>query len=386
MQQVAPQNTRVESLDGLRGIAALAVVFSHALLSQPVFWDNKVGKVKNETLTWISEYTPLPLLWAGDKAVLLFFVLSGFVLTLPWTAGRNRSYGSFLTSRFCRIYIPYCAAMLIAAILATVLGGHPVPGGSDWINGYGWAGRVSEHTLPSVLLVLLNQYCTWLNNPTWSLVWEMRVSLIFPLLVIPVIRWGLPGAAVVAACLWAAFSAGQTISAEHPDIASYTGDPHKTFFYAGYFLVGAVMAKYRNVLSRIGSAKNGAVATTLFVAGMAYWLLRWPATAEMLKIPGAILVIMAAISAGPISRWLNRPTTQWLGRVSYSLYLVHVPVILSMDYLLNSYLSQAVIVALAVVLSLAVAEVFYRTVERPAHELGKYLTSRRGAQGATVSS
>lgn len=380
MDKAVSQNNRMESLDGLRGIAALAVVFSHALLSQPVFWDHILGKAPNTVLAWIIGYTPIRLLWAADKAVLLFFVLSGFVLTLPWMTGRNRSYGSFLTSRSCRIYLPYCAAMLISAILATALAGHPVAGASDWINGYGWAGGVSEHTLPSVLLVLINQYCTWLDNPTWTLVWEMRVSLIFPLLVIPVIRWGLPGAVAAAICLWAAFAGGEAADTAQPEMAAYIGDPHKMFFYAGYFLLGAVMAKYRGILSRIGSAGNGSVAMALFVAGMAYWLLRWPATAEMLKIPGAILVITAAISTGPFSRWLCRPTTQWLGRVSYSLYLVHVPTILTMEYLLSTHLDQTTVIGLAVLLSLLVAEVFYRGVERPAHELGKYLVSRRAAR------
>lgn len=380
MDKDAVLNDRMRSLDGLRGIAALAVVFSHALLSLPVFWDHILGKSPNATLAWIIGYTPIRLLWAADKAVLLFFVLSGFVLTLPWISGRNRTYASFLTSRFCRIYLPYCSAMLIAAILATTLGGHPVPEASDWINGYGWAGGVSQHTLPSVLLVLTNQYCTWLNNPTWTLVWEMRVSLIFPLLVIPVVRWGLPGAALVATCLWAAFIGSKAVDVAHPDMASYIGDPHKMFFYAGYFLLGAVMAKYRAVLAQIGSARNGGIATALLIAGLAYWLLRWPATAEMLKTPGAILIITAAISAGPFSRWLSRPSTQWLGRVSYSLYLIHVPVILTTEYLLSTYLDQKALVILAILISLLFAELFYRVVERPAHQLGRYLSTRRNGR------
>jgi peptidoglycan/LPS O-acetylase OafA/YrhL len=375
MQKLDQSTGRLESLDGLRGVAALVVVFTHALLSQPVFWDHVTGVAPNTIISWLIGYTPLRLLWAGDKAVILFFILSGFVLTIPWTTGRNRAYPIFLLSRICRIYLPYCVAMLIGAVLATKLGGHLIPGASGWINMYGWAGQVNEDTLPSVLLVLQNSYSTWLNNATWSLVWEMRVSVIFPLLVIPVVRWGWMGTIAVSVFLWAAFGLGQAVDSVNPVMSAYIGDPHKIFFYATYFLVGSIMARYRGILTKLGSVQNGAVATSLFLAGMAYWLIHWP-TNELLNIPGGILVIIAAISTGPINRFLNKPVTQWLGQVSYSLYLVHVPIIMSLNYWLSPSISHAKIAILSIFLSLMVAEVFYRIIEQPSHNLGRFLTRR----------
>lgn len=68
------KSLRFHELDGLRGLAALTVYFSH-LIGTFNFSSDYFTKVSN---------SPLHLFWHGEGAVQLFFILSGFVLTLPY--------------------------------------------------------------------------------------------------------------------------------------------------------------------------------------------------------------------------------------------------------------------------------------------------------------
>lgn len=80
MRSASP--ARLTSLDGLRGLAALVVLAHHALLTMSgfssVYWAEPFP-------SWVTPfaYTPLHALWAGQEAVLVFFVLSGAVLMVP---------------------------------------------------------------------------------------------------------------------------------------------------------------------------------------------------------------------------------------------------------------------------------------------------------------
>ncbi len=75
---------RFYELDSLRGVAALTVVFHH------------FSRICPERITHVLIRTPLRLLIAGHQAVILFFLLSGFVLTLPYKKRNSLSYGPFL--------------------------------------------------------------------------------------------------------------------------------------------------------------------------------------------------------------------------------------------------------------------------------------------------
>ena len=98
---------RYEELDSLRGLAAISVFFGHILL---VFNAIPITNL-------LFEYGPLRAAVAGSEAVTLFFVLSGFVLSLPFYNNGTFNYGKYVVKRIFRIYIPYLIAILFLILL-----------------------------------------------------------------------------------------------------------------------------------------------------------------------------------------------------------------------------------------------------------------------------
>ena len=134
---------RYGELDGLRGLAALAVFLSHVslMLPAPSFFER-------------AALTPLHVLWDGAAAVDLFFVLSGFVLALPFVGdtARELSYPAFMLRRALRILPAYWASLLLALVVRDML---YAPAGltdlTPWSQQF-WLAPV-RHVLDHVLLL-----------------------------------------------------------------------------------------------------------------------------------------------------------------------------------------------------------------------------------------
>ena len=103
--------TRLRSLDSLRGLAALAVVVCHSLIfiykSAP--W-----------LPYLISVPPLSLFVTAGGAVLLFYILSGYVLALSLGDNQPSEWGIFVVRRVCRIWPTYLVVLLASAGLGTV--------------------------------------------------------------------------------------------------------------------------------------------------------------------------------------------------------------------------------------------------------------------------
>lgn len=354
---------RIDSLDSVRGLAALAVVINHCLNVFPVFggygpWQ-PVAADPGSVLGWLLR-SPLTLAGNGRAAVAIFFVLSGFVLALPWFHGRPPSWRHFVIRRVCRIYLPYAAAVALAMILATVLASDPSLHLSAWFDA-NWTEPVTAEVVADQVL-MLGGHNTF-DNAVWSLDHEMRISLLFPLLLLPVLRFGWIGAAVAAVAMYGTAGAITHFGGWHGAPAEIAA----TIRFGGFFILGAVLASYSDRL-RVAQAEPAAWLS--LVAGLTcLWLSQEPAVMAI----GSGLVIMAAILPGGIRRTLDRPSLRWLGRISYSLYLIHLLVLLSAVHLLARHVPPVLIVFGAGLLSLPVAAVFHHRIEAPSDRLGRRL-------------
>ena len=109
IQKSASGRSHYPELDALRGAAALVVLMNH-------FHQVWLGTSHPH---WIARPKLIPPLWLlvnGHASVILFFLLSGFVLTLPSLRGSHQPYPRYLARRVCRIYPPYVAGLLISVV------------------------------------------------------------------------------------------------------------------------------------------------------------------------------------------------------------------------------------------------------------------------------
>src|ERR1700678_91299 len=173
---------RIAPLDSLRGLAALVVVFHHCLVTFPPFWEVYQHPVKPGLYRLLGN-TPLHLLWDGPEFVLVFFTLSGFVLSLPYWGNKPLTYGQFVGRRIFRIYTAYFVAIVIGMILMTLLSHGPLHGLSDWTQQF-WNRPLDWKIIGDQIFLMASGGDNYIDTPGWSLVVHIHASLLFPLLIL----------------------------------------------------------------------------------------------------------------------------------------------------------------------------------------------------------
>ena len=124
--------SRLPALIGLRGVGAITVVVLHIMNTDPGLVHPAVGS----TAWWFS-YTPVNLLWDGDEATLMFFVLSGFVLARPFIRrDDNQSYIAYYPRRLLRLYLPLWGGLIFTFLFTLVESRHAIPGATLWTNSH----------------------------------------------------------------------------------------------------------------------------------------------------------------------------------------------------------------------------------------------------------
>ena len=378
--QVNGHEPHVRSLDGLRGICALLVLLHHIVLTQPDFasfeWNEATRP--HGIFEWAMFETPLRIFWSGQDRAILFFVLSGFVLSLPWLRFHPKPYGTFLLNRFCRLYPPYLIAMTLAATGAFCLGGRHIPGAGIWFDQLGWSPPLSWRALPSVLFLLNDKSSDWLNESVWSLVWEARVVLIFPLLIWPIARWKNAGVLGVFIALAAVHPLLARVLPPH--LAAPFAAAGTALLYPAYFILGAAVALNQDAIRVHLSRKRGMAGLAVLTLGLAMFWVRWPVQNGRADGLAAALVMAAALGCPVLANALTAKPLLWLGRLSYSLYLIHVPVILTIIILCHGKVPLlACLVAPAI--CIAAAALFRRAVEVPSARLTLQLVHPARATG-----
>lgn len=369
---------RFRSLDSLRGLAALAVVFHHCLLTLPA---SAYGR---GNFAWWFALTPLKLLVDGPGAVLLFFVLSGFVLAASIDAGQKHEgagfhYGRFVAKRFLRIYPPFAAIILASAGLYFLVQPTPVEGLSGWFNHQSWAYPVTPQLIAGHLLMTDQQRDMSLMNVMWSLVHELRISMIFPLLF-----FSLRARPVTTAVVTALMSAGANYALDHYDLDPVTQTLCGSTQYILMFAVGTLLFQHHQTLSVRVQRTRGVGAIALVLAGA--WLFYQPRSMPVFGLWGTGLAascyVIAAFASPTLVRLLNGGVVSWLGKVSYSLYLVHLPILLTLVHLFSGQVPLPFLLAATVVISLIAAALSYRWVESPAIGFGRKVSQPNPLQAS----
>ena len=108
--------------DGLRGLAALNVVISHFMAAFTPFlmhynYPETFPAGQMSTFSTILNLPIFTILYNGHFAVLIFFVLSGYVLARPYYLDKSHSLKNRLWGRYLRLNLPIAVSLLISFFL-----------------------------------------------------------------------------------------------------------------------------------------------------------------------------------------------------------------------------------------------------------------------------
>ncbi len=363
-----PQQVRFEFIEGLRGLAAFYVVLHHAsanVLSSP---DRVAGLPR-------IAYAGLQLFNYGGFAVSLFIVLSGFCLMLPVTRHPElrvaRGWRDFFARRAMRILPPYYAVLalsLLAPVLIPALG-RVTHSMWDDTQPNMTAGAVLSH-----LFLVHNLSDGWIfriNYAMWSIATEWQIYFFFPLLLLAWRRAGAAACVVTGCAIGLAIQFGlHSFGCARP-------------WYVGLFALGMAAAGVTQTpttaMQRLKSVIYWDVlaATFMTFALIGSVIVKRAMPVDYLVGVSAFCLVVLfcggrALFGNCRRRMLKvlscRPIA-WLGKVSYSLYLVH-PVAVAVALVATRHLSLSPIswtltmLASSVALSLLATAVFYQSVER----------------------
>jgi len=326
IQREAPR--RFHLLDPLRGVAALAVVLYHCVGTHPHVSDGLLGRVLLQG-------------WAG---VFIFFPISGYCIAAATQGSHWHGLRSFVARRWRRIYPPYLASIIFA--IAVGFAALPFSRGSAssfYLPAAGWASILT-------LTQVFTQFDGRINPVYWSLCYEEQFYIVMALSLM------FTGARARAAYLVAV-----TVAAIALNLSGWTVPGLFTGFWVPF---AAGIGVYYSVGEQM-DRRIGALLLALCVISAAVL----PTTGTFVSLFGALVMLALA----PFDGWFARHASRaWLrplfvlGLVSYSLYLIHVPVGGRVLNLLTRVDAPVWLCAIAgAVSSVLCARLFFKWIERP---------------------
>ncbi|GIH03235.1 hypothetical protein Rhe02_13020 [Rhizocola hellebori] len=396
---------RLGFLDVLRGIAALLVALYHLgnmALGSPQFW-------------WVSH----SLLNFGSFGVMLFFIVSGFII--PASLERRGSLVEFWIGRFFRLVPLFWLLSGTVAVLWS-LGLFSLP---DWIFKYPWVVLIGNATLLTNFIGAPH-----LLSPAWTLPFEICFYALTSVLFVTKFRKASAGIALFLGA-FALFAADTflTDSALTPQAASdpnHVGNPVRVLVIAGMvagiaaiFAVNRKMALYAGLvgfvavmlfLNRSWPLYQAVIFLSLMFTGTVIfrassgqipvwvaWLtvpvvaicdtiafyryyVAWGEGAgtwlggtwwtESVAVWTAIALFMIAYALRDRVRWPE--TLQWLGRISYSVYLSHWAIMVAVPPLpVTVPGARPLTMLMWLAITLGISHLLYTFVELPAQKLGR---------------
>jgi peptidoglycan/LPS O-acetylase OafA/YrhL len=359
---------RVASLEGLRGVAAFTVVLRHTFNAVALPLGFREALLQS----------PLALLLNGQGAVQLFFVLSGYVLAGSVERGTGGvGLVQFYVKRILRIHPPFVLALLLTWCAAFLYAGRPAG-----LPASPWLGEFSAiHLSPGELLSSLRFPGTALGQlPVgWTLYVEMIFSLLLPALVLVARR--LHWSVLVVASVYALVQ----------------GSDQLVLRYALDFCLGIAAYLERDRLAgwirQVGRPWQAALVVAAALLFSSPLLLGWSRPAFGILVDGidwasiglmalgSVTLVVFAVHVPLLNRCLSVRPVVFLGKISYSLYLLHFMVLIAA----SRWVADPALLLLAVSTgSVLLSAAFHPLVERPsilaANALCKWLARRAGAR------
>ena len=366
----SPSQLHLAYLDSVRGLAALAVIGSHYVRAYDL-------PCRSSFCDRLLTYSPLHIWWDGGAAVSLFFVLSGMVLSLKhFRHTQNPTLThvrlpAYILARLFRIWPAYLVVLSISALLyqrypwASLSETSTIPKLNDWIPSLwgkpaGWAEFIHDSFLLGMRMDMR------FLPQAWTLSVELSLSLLIP-------------AGILLAARHSAWLVFFTLMAIYPLGVSP---------YLFHFMLGILVAKHHvAIVRRLQS--NTRFRLLSWVFGLFLYTLgetfeRWInlQLIDWLTGMGCAMVLLCIMATVKFQQILSFPALRYLGKVSYSIYLVHFAVLINATPLFLSlvhaseerfYVAWWLGLAATIACSVGFAAPCHRFIEVPSMALGKRL-------------
>ena len=358
--RVKPEKTRYYFIDGLRGVAASLVMFGHFYGMGPATFHDRLASIFPALLDWLMGH--------GAVGVDIFFVISGFVITHSVGTARvtPRYFLNFALRRSLRLDPPYWVAIVFSLIVAEVsnrvLKSRAIPPPS-------WNELLANFTYLQYVFG-----CRSFVLVAWTLTHEIQFYILF------IVLLGLAQAASPrdreypsSLCLFVFFGLTGLASLLVPwDVPRH----QMATCLKTWFLFCAGVFCYLIYQKRVGWLLGLA-----YLAPVSMVLLRHPSEESVTAVLTLVALLVAG-ATGNLERWLRWPVIQYMGRISYPLYLIHVPLGNRLLNLVSRYRPGSLAWALgwflaACALSILAAELLHRLVEAPSMRLARRLKPTR---------
>lgn len=316
------------NIQALRGVCAIMVFLSHSM------------HVYNCEIVHTLDRTPLRLLYAGEVAVSIFFVLSGFFYYNKSSDFSLRQYINTIIKKTKRIYPPHIIFLTIGFILLTVyqkFGWHDDFNTTDWFQGF-WKSQVSFIEFLKGCSVVLLPDTNLINPPVWYLEAEVKMFITMPFLVYVFNKkgWWLSIPILIFCTFW-----------KIPAISC-----------VGYYVLGALARKYNEQCYCLICRSKTSFFICLFVAlgllNIENEVFVNNRFTNMISCLGACIVII--ILYNKKIKILEKHTLQFFGTISYDFYLCHFIVLLS----LKPFISGVSLIIVSFIVSLLIAYTSYK--------------------------
>ena len=303
----------LSGLTGVRFYAALFVYWYHVILIIPGMY-----ALAGRSL----------FLDAAEGGVSFFFVLSGFILTYNYAdvfrdGISAASYKRFIWDRLTKIYPVHFLALLLVLPIATL---------SPQL-------RLDWRAVPLHLLLLqcfwpssTPAFSSYLNVPSWSISCEWFFYLLGPVVMFLASgnrrRWVLVAVVMAYACglglfLWH----GQSDEARFYFVSRFAPSRFVEFLL-GVFLARVFLTSSGQKLAGVSGLAQTTGIGLLIAGAMSRPYVPWPLWGGLLYVPGSILLVLGlAHDRGFFVAHLSRPWLNLLGRATFSLYLIHTPLL-----------------------------------------------------------
>ncbi|MBM9400243.1 acyltransferase [Gluconacetobacter azotocaptans] len=358
------EKTYLQQLTSIRGVACLVVLVGHVI--QTIRYDPLPPSPHRH---WVRDLVTYA--FNAQGAVLLFFVLSGCVLSLSLRRVVTfdwQTVAGFYVRRALRIYPLLWASVLLSIVVTTyVRASMDIGVYVDWL-----ARNLGSTLSPAhVGLALVGAYTRY-NGPMWSLRVELIFSILFPgiLLLMRARRlrgWALAGLFAMA-------------------LVPMPSEIGLNFGLA--FALGALIP----LMPRIGWASSALIPVAATLVLM-YDRLALGGHAvpeqiyDVIETLAAFVIVRDLYASGRSFGVLTSRTAVRVGEWSYSIYLLHLPILLLVFDLMQQWMglplllahpgwSQALLAVLTIGVTVAVSSLTYRWVELPLHNIGRGLARR----------